>query len=194
MTYKFDTITVLGSMPDPATWEFPDHVYDSLDKAADLLQQTAAPSITLSGKWALSLERQGLVQPFNEADKMAEYLRANHGVATSSMYVENNSKDTIANLYELKQRIYEPLEMRRILMIVADYRLPRLFYLTHQILGDKYDVILQGVPTTKSGLADSEARAFARQYKFLHDMTPGEDHWLDGRFYDDPYYRALLNK
>lgn len=192
-TPSYDTITVLGSQPDTTTWKFPFHVYDSLDLAAQLFKEGMAPSISLSGNYAIGFDFKGVKQPYREADKMAEYLQAKQSITADKLLIEHDSKDTIANLYELKNKIYRPHGMKHILFIVADYRLPRLYFLTHKILGDSYQVELRGVPCSVSGIADKEAYAFEIQSRFLAAMAVGDDHWLDGKFYTDPHYTALYH-
>lgn len=184
----YDLIIVLGSKPDSTNWQFPSHVFASLDIAAKLLRAGAAPYIAVSGKWALSFDERGLRQPFLESDAMAAYL-ASQDVAPAQILKESESKDTVANFYYLKKHIVAPRHMRRILLVAADFRLARIEYLVHKIFGPGYQFEFHGVPAADSETYPHEAETMARTQKFLAGMASGDDTFLDGKFYDDPYYR-----
>lgn len=184
----YDLIVVLGSKPDTANWLFPSHVYASLERAAQLLQNGAAPCIAVSGKWALSFDHAAVRQPFRECDAMADYL-VEQGVAPESILREGESKDTIANLYCLKRTIVAPRGMKRVLIITADFRLARLQYLAQKIFGRSAQINFETVPSSPSEPYPHEADTLARTKQFLAGMTDGDDRFLDGKFYGAPYYQ-----
>jgi uncharacterized SAM-binding protein YcdF (DUF218 family) len=183
---KHDIIVVLGSQPNPKTWKFPRQVYDCLDKAADLFFQGNASYIGLTGKWGLSLEDNGYKQPFFECDAMAEYLYAKH-VPADKILCENKSKDTISNLYYLKTTILMPRKMHDILFVVAEFRLQRLKFLCHKVLGPDYKTAFEAISAEASSIYD-EPHTFQVQSEFLKPMKPGQHTWLTDKFYTAPMY------
>lgn len=190
---RYDAIIVLGSAPDTQNWQFPSHVFKSLDCAAELLAQKIAPYILLSGDHALSFDHADQHQPFKECDEMAAYLLAK-GVDGNALLLEGESRDTLTNLYDLKKHFLEPRNMRRILIITGDFRLPRLQFLSQKILGDSFWIEFQVVPSASGEAYPNEAETLAKQQKFLRDMPDGDDSHLKNAFYNDPYYRALYKK
>lgn len=91
----YDTIIVFASQPDPHNWQFPSHVFKSLDRAAELFTHEAASAIAVSGKWAIRFDTLRIVQPFRECDEMAAYLMT-CGIPEKAIYKEGESKDSIS--------------------------------------------------------------------------------------------------
>lgn len=183
----YDTIIVLGSKPNTTTWEFPSHVPASLDQAANLWHEGAAPYIIVSGKWALSFDQHGITQPYRECDKMAEYLAQLH-VPSEAILREGESKDTVSNLLYTKRQILAPQHMHDVLLITADFRLERLKYLTAKILGPDYNVSFTTVPCQPGEAYPQEPDTLARTRRFLGSMADGDDSYLDDKLFGASYY------
>lgn len=183
----YDIIMVLGSKPATAMWTFPSHVPKSLDTAAELFKLHYAPYIALSGKWALEFDEQNITEPYLECDRMAAYLVAK-GVPEERILKEPQSEDTISNLYYQKKLILEPRRLKRILIITADFRLPRINYLAHKIFGPHYRVDFMIVPSKPNEVYPNEAATMTRTRAFLRHMKDGDDSFLKGKFYSAPYY------
>ena len=179
--YKYDAIIVLASYPDIKTWKFPQQVYNCLDKAKQLLEEGAAPVIALSGDRGVMFDNRGIVQPFRECDKMAEYL-LEHGVPKSKILREGKSRDTISNLYYLKKQILIPRDMKNIHFVVASFRIPRIKFLCERILGNEYHVTFEPIPAKKDSHYNEE-HTWKVHELFLESMRPGDHQWLDGKFY-----------
>ncbi|HSX01819.1 MAG TPA: YdcF family protein [Candidatus Saccharimonadia bacterium] len=184
----YDAIIVLGSKPHPVTWRFPAHVKASLNRAAERLAAGDADYIAVSGKWALVFDRHHIQPPFAECDEMARYLLG-RGVPEGQIVREGRSKDTIANLYHLKHLLADR-EARRLLIITADFRVPRLRYLAHKIFGPHYSVTIEAVSARRSEVYPHEADTLRRTKQFLRHMEPGDDGFLTYKFYHAHYYTA----
>jgi uncharacterized SAM-binding protein YcdF (DUF218 family) len=185
---QHDAIIILGSQPDPTTWEVPKQIYHCLDRTLTLLQAEQAPLAITSGKWSIALENQGIKQPFRECDVMADYL-ISKGLPASKVLREGRSKDAISNLYYLKKDFLLPRDMRRLLFVIAEFRIPRLKFLCNRVLGDGYKVDFDSIPSPP-GPSYDEPRTFKRQKEFLAPMNDGDHNWLDDKFYDAPMYRS----
>lgn len=182
----YDAVVVIGSKPNVATWEFPSHVIASLNKAVAVYKSGGTRHVLVSGKWALDFEDDGIVQPFRECDRMADYLQ-NHGVPTQAIAREGQSKDTIANVYYQKQ-IFKARQWHKVLYIVADFRKPRLAFLCSKILGAPYDVTIATVPALPQEVYPHEADTLRRTQAFLSPMSAGDDSFLHGKFYNAAFY------
>jgi len=185
----YDISIILGSKPNPLTWQFPSHVIASLNEAIQLFRQGIAPLIAVSGKWALSFDAKQSTPPFLEATAMELYLKA-HGVSATSILREDQSEDTVANLYYLKRTILQPKHLTNVLFITADFRAKRLAYLAQKVLGPDYTVTINTVASAHGEPYHDEAGTFARTKHYLGPMTPGDDTFLDGMFYNHPFYTA----
>jgi len=184
---QYDAVVVAGYQPDTTTWEFPEHVYKSLDKAKSLLESGRATHIVTAGKWSIAMDNRGLVQPFRECDAMADYLLA-QGVPENKILREGFSKDTISNLYYLKTKIFMPKGYTKILFVAADFRIQRLEFLCKRILGAEYECDFEPVAAERNSTYN-EPHAFKIQQEFLAPMKDGDHAWLADKFYSAPMYQ-----
>lgn len=184
---KYDAIIILASQPDVKTWEFPDQIYEGLDKSIELFNKGVSEILITSGDHSISLENRGIMQPFKECDKLAEYL-VEHGIPTSSILTEGDSRDTISNLYYLKTKFFIPKNMKRLLFVVADFRIPRLKFLCEKILGKQYDLNFEPI-VAEQGESYNEPHTMKIQSEFLAPMKSGDHEWLDGKFYNASMYQ-----
>ncbi len=183
----YDAIVVLGSQPDPATWKFPKQVYDCLDRAMELLNQDNASHISVSGDHGIKLDNLNIKQPFKECDVLADYL-LKRGVPSDKILKEGESRDTISNLYYLKTQVFIPQQMKYLLFVVAEFRIPRLQFLCKRILGKDYMCDFESI-SSKTGSTYNESHTLKIQSAFLEPMADGNHNWLDGKFYDAPMYQ-----
>lgn len=184
----YDCIIVLASQPrDISDWKFPSHVFNSLDRAIELFNKKASPYIALSGKWAIRFDILHIQQPFRECDGMEKYL-LEKGISQESILKEGDSKDTISNLYYLKNQIFKPRNMRKLLFIAAEFRTERVKFLCERILGPDYDVEVEGVGYLPEETYPHEDRTFKLQRDFLAPMKSGDDAWLNGKFFTASIY------
>lgn len=184
---KFDALIVLGSQPDPITWEFPRQVYDCLDTTKELYDSDVAPLIITSGMWSIALDSQGITQPFKECDALADYL-INKGVPTEDILKEGDSKDTISNLYYLKTNLLIPHKLTKLLFVVAEFRIARLQFLSGRILGSDYSVFFEPIQS-EMGSTYNETLTLKVQSEFLEPMATGDHMWLKDKFYTAPMYQ-----
>lgn len=194
MSQIYDTAIVLGSRPlGPSDWGLPQHVYASLDRAANLYAEGKVRFITLSGKWTINFDILNIEQPFKECDAMADYLLMKN-VPVKVILKEAESIDTISNLYYLKRQILIPNNFKKLLFIAGNTRLNRIEYLSKKILGPEYECSFEGVAILPSETSNNEAFTFKVQSEFLETMKDGDDSWLDDKFYDAPFYEAIRTR
>lgn len=190
----YDSVVVLGSRPlDVYAWKFPSHVYKSLDKAIELYEKKATKYITVSGKWTINFDILGITQPFRECDAMADYL-LDHGIPAKAILREGDSKDTISNLYYLKRQIFKPKSLKTLLFIAAEPRLNRIRFLNEKILGPRYKLDYEGVAYLPGEVSINEGSILKIQTEFLATMADGDDAWLDGKFYEDLFYKRAKDR
>ncbi len=184
---KYDAIVILGTQPNTKTWKFPKQVYDCLDKAVDLLNRGVSPYVIVSGQKSITVDRLKLKQPFRECDAMADYLKQ-IGVSDKQILREGKSKDSLSNLFYIKELIIMPKQMNRILFVIADYRLRRLRYLCKRIFGKDFDIDFLTIPT-KSKYVFYEQVTMKIQSTFLRPMKDGDHEWLRSKFFKSSIYK-----
>ncbi|MDQ3094294.1 MAG: YdcF family protein [bacterium] len=190
----YDTAVILGYRPlNGETWQFPAHITSSLDRSVELFNEGTISFITVSGKWTINFDVLNIAQPFKECDKMAEYL-LRKCIPNDAILRESESKDTISNIYNLKRQVFVPNALRNLLFVAAEPRLERIKFLSQKILGSEYSLDFEPVTYKPEEVSQNEQRTFAEQDAFLAPMKNGDDAWLDGRFYTDPYYDAVKNR
>ena len=183
---NFDAIVMLGTQPDPKTWDFPEQIYDCLNKSAELISNGEAPFVVVSGKWSIALENRGIQQPFRECDKLADILYE-LGVDDTKILKESESMDTPSNLYYLKTKVLIPRNMKQILFVVAEFRVARLKFLCKRILGPDYVVGFDTI-ACDPGPTYNETNTLKVQEEFLKPMKDGEHSYLADKFFSDPMY------
>lgn len=187
MTF-YDAIVVLGSQPDFRTWKFPSYAYTSLDRAYELLLQNKAPYIALSGDHSVKYDDEGIVQPFRECDRQEEYLLS-LGCPSTAILKEGESRDTISNIYYLKNLIFKPHNIKNILIVTTDFRIPRVSFICAKVLGSDYRVSFETVDYQPENAYKDEEHTLIKQKEFLADMRDGDDAWLKDKFYNSPMYQ-----
>jgi|SRR5665213_2357683 len=189
---KYDLIIVLATQPDVTTWDFPKQVYDCLDRAKELLEEGRSPYIALSGNRSVSIDNRGLHQPFRECDAMADYL-LRKGVPENKILKEGDSKDTPSNLYFLKTEILIPRNLKHVLFVVAEFRIPRLKFLCKRILGPEYTFEFEPIEC-EVGPSYNEPDTWKVQAEFLAPMKDGEHAYLADKFYNAPMYQDIARR
>lgn len=184
---EYDAIVVLGSQPDYRTWKFPSHTYAALDKAIELITQGVAPYLALSGDHALKFDNVGITQPFKEADKMEEYV-ISKGLSKEKILKENKSLDTVANLYYLKNLVFKPNNIHKVIIITTNFRVKRIHFLWQKVMGPEYLVTFEEVSYGDSEVYKNDATVLEKQKEWLKDVKDGDDAWFLSKFYDDLYY------
>lgn len=188
MKNKHDAIVVIGYRFEDR-WKLPHHLLEGLQIAATLYKQSVAPYIAVCGKWSLSFDRQHVVPPTTEAEKMKKTLMT-FGIPKSSIVKEENSKDTIGNAYFVKKEVIEPLKLHRLLIICARYHFIRVQYVFKKIFGRSYDLDYKVIPTPYDHEREQlQHKLLTQQKKFLSKMRSGEDSFLTGKLYSDPFFR-----
>lgn len=191
---RYDCLIVLGTQPDLQTWEFPEQIIQCLETAAKLFKDGVSDKIIVSGKWSRRIEDCQLGQPFDECDKLADLLTA-QGVDEEAIYRERQSTDTVSNLYYVKQQLLIPLGLKKILFVVADFRIARLEFLVRKVLGPDYQVDYEPVESDeKMSPSYNEAETMARTEKFLANMNDGDHDWLADKFFDHPFYAEVTQR
>jgi uncharacterized SAM-binding protein YcdF (DUF218 family) len=186
----YDAVIILGSQQDVITGEVPHHVLQSIDEAVSVLKAGKTPAIAVSGRWALFFDVKNIgPPPITECALLTKHL-IEKGVNMQSIWQENESKDTVANIYFLKQKLLEPKHAKRLLFIIADFRKERLVYLTRKILGHDYKVAFKTIPSQSEERYPHEQDTMARTEYYFDAMQPGDDSYVEGMFYDHPFYTA----
>lgn len=187
---KYDVIIVPGSGLTK-NWSLPDSVTTRLGYVASLYKEKISEKIIVSGKWSINWDIEGKIPPTTEAEEMKKYL-VELGVESNDIFKEEESKDTIGNAYFCKIDVLVPNNFSKILIVCADYHLERVEFLFKKILGGKFNIDFQTTPTEKgkdSNLLKIQHEILKVQKKFLNGMKEGDDSFLKGKFYGDPYYK-----
>ena len=184
---RYDAVVVLGSRPNAHDHKFPSHTYESLDRALALYRESVAPYIIVAGRYSIAYDHTGGTPPFHECDKQEEYL-LDQGCPPEAIIKEGQSKDTITNLYHLKNDVFKPRDMRAALLVTAAFRARRIRFLWRKIVGSACKLTIESIgnqATLPSGYDDF---VLQKQREFLEDMPDGDDRWLEP-LYNGPMYQ-----
>lgn len=189
---NYDCIILPGSQPNLQTWQFPRQIQDCIELTARLIRQGVSGTVIATGRWSRQIEDQKLSQPFVECDKLAELL-TKAGVSEQSILKEGLSTDTISNIHNVKVKFLIPMNFKRAIFVIADFRLSRFSFLVNKILGPDYLVDYQTVAYSDKVLAPREASNLKEAEVLLASMTPGDHSYLSDRFYKS-YYNELASR
>ncbi|NYJ75606.1 ElyC/SanA/YdcF family protein [Allobranchiibius huperziae] len=182
-----EAIILLGSQPDPITWHFPRHVYDTLNWAVARYDAAASkPLVITSGDRSLEFCRDDVAQPFRECDRMADHL-IEHGVCQADIVREGESRDVVSNLYYVKRELIRAGRPREIVLPLAHWRIPRVAMVLDKVFGSEFTTTYVAV-NSESPPASDEHLKWEMQRRFLEPMPRGQDTWLAERFYDSWLY------
>ena len=119
-------INIDGSLPpDPLS---------RVRKAVDLYESGHANFIVFSGKWSYHFKEKPAMA---ESEAMKNYA-VSLGVPSNHVIEENESLDTLGNVYFTKKRIVEPSGWSDIIVVASDEHMPRIKYLFNKIYGSEY--------------------------------------------------------
>lgn len=135
----YDAILVLGRGIDQEG-NIPDSAKDTVNKAVDLYKKGVSERIIFSGKW--SYKYQGEYST-TEAEAMAEYARE-LGLPEDAILIENESDDTVTNVYFIKTKFLIPNNWRKVLLVTIEVIETRAFMILKKVLGPDYrcDVVV----------------------------------------------------
>lgn len=168
-----DAIIVLagGIEPDGSLPKIPQL---RVQEGVRLYRSGVAPRIIMSGKWGFWSE---IEYPRTEAQAMKEYA-VSLGVPEQDIILEELSKDTVGNAYFTRLNILEPNNWRNIVVVTADYHMPRTQYIFNKILGEGYVIDFH---TVDSELPETELKSrVEKEAKALEVLRKAVDSIKDG--------------
>jgi uncharacterized SAM-binding protein YcdF (DUF218 family) len=187
----YDVILTVGNGLTDG-WHLPQIVENRLDYVASLYKRGISTKVLVSGGYSINWDLKGIKPPTTEAKEMRNKL-IELGINAADILVEEESKDTIGNLYFSKKYYLKPLGLNQILIVCTDFHLKRVKFLAEKILGSSYKFTYQTTPS--QSIADKDFMQIQEdilkaQSKFLEDMEVGDDSYLETRLYQDPYYQS----
>ncbi len=185
-------IIVLGGGIDLGG-NLPEHVYQRLNKAIELLVQSPQSKVVVCGKYSFLYDQLGKYPPVTEAEKMSDYL-INKGADKNKILTENQSKDTIGNAYYLKKNIFLPQNETSATIVTSHFHLERVKYIFAKIFGQAFNFEFIGLQEKLP--ADEEKKVIAHQKELLEKikeilspMKDGDHEYLSEKLYKIKYYR-----
>lgn len=191
---QYDAILVLGRGVN-AEGAIPKSALACIKKARDLINQSAAPVVIMSGRWSRHLD---FVPPVTEAAAMKR-AAIEMGVPAEAVLVEDSSLDTISNIYFVKTKYLVPNNWRNVLMIVVSEHGNRVQFLAQNILGPEYHIDIQVPdftfpPEKHAEQVESEEKKLQLLEAFFRDNhLKSGDHEQIMRAHQD-YIKAHLQK
>lgn len=187
MSQKYDAVVQLGYRFED-NWQLPHYLVQALSLTADLYKKNTAPRIFLCGKWSIFFDHQGKVPPYTEASEMRKILQ-NLGIPKKAIISEEYSKETIGNAYFLKTHIVKPLDLHSLLIVCVQFHEKRVRYIFNKVFGPQYFLEYKVVPTPYDPVMEKkQEQIFKKQKAFLSEMRDGDDEYLKGKLYTDPYF------
>jgi uncharacterized SAM-binding protein YcdF (DUF218 family) len=133
--------------------------------------------IIVSGKYSLWMKKK---PKYTEADVMESYL-LKFGLPKKSIIKENNSRDTVGNIYHSKQIIKKHPEWSKILVVTTKGHDQRSHWLLKKIFGKEYTLKYLKAPSHLPSFKTNPGRKKYEQYiisiykKVLKDVNDGDD-------------------
>ncbi len=189
MTKQYDAIALFGYSFGP-DWKLPQHLVERLQIAAKYYVEGRTPRIVVMGLRSFYWDWAGKIPPVTEYELMSDVLHE-AGVPQEDVMQETKSQDTPSNLYYLKTDILAPNNIKSVLLMCGSHHEARCRLFAEKILGDDVD---WDIETTHSPGSDkpeivaNEKKTLKEYGDWLKPMKPGDHQWLDGKFFEDPFY------
>lgn len=132
---SYDAIIVLGRGISEGG-VLPKISLESVYKAKELLLQGLAPRIIFCGKWS---RHYNFVPKRTEANAM-KALALEIGTPEDQIFIEDQSLDTISNLYYAKKKYLIPNNWRKVLLLTLHKNDKRALLMAEYILGPDYTI------------------------------------------------------
>ncbi|MEK7540283.1 MAG: YdcF family protein [Patescibacteria group bacterium] len=173
-------ITPDGQLPDKK------FIQERLCKVQELHAQLRAP-IIISGGYSYLLEE---APPRTEAAAMREALVA-MGVPEKAITLEEQSKDTVSNAYFVKKILGQSEDA--LVIVTSDFHAERAEYIFKQVFGDNCDIRVEAAPSFLPSeqfekITAHQKELIGKTQELFKGMEPGDETFLDGKFFSDPYY------
>lgn len=173
-------ITPTGELPNK---EF---IQERLRKVKELSHRLKAPIIISGGYSYLAQE----APPRSEAAAMKEALVA-MGVPARSITLEEQSRDTLSNAYFVKKMLGTTED--ELVIVTSDFHAERAEYIFQRVFGPHCNIRIEATPShlppeEAERITTRQAELLKKTRTMLIGMRPGDETFLEGKFYTDPYY------
>ncbi len=192
---RYDLIVICGYSFNNK-WQLAPHLVKRLKRASILYQEGLAEKIAVCGKWSIHWDFQKIKPRITESSEMKKYL-VSQGVPANRIIKESRSKDTIGNLYYLKNIVVRPRKFKKLYFIASDFQIERLRFLVKKIFGPSYSIRFEVVKSdrkTRRNLLAEEKPIVKDQERFLSKMKDGDDAFLRYKLYKNLYYTSQYGK
>ena len=132
---KYDALLVLGRGISKEG-NLPEMSIKSVEKAKELLDNGQVARIIFCGKWSRHFD---FTPPTTEAAAMKE-LALKLGAQEDKLFIEDQSLDTISNLYYAKKRYLAPQNWRAILLLTLHENDERALLMARYMFGPEYEI------------------------------------------------------
>ncbi len=148
----------------------------NVQRAEERYEAGRAPSLVMSGKWSY---RATETYARTEASAMKTYA-VELGVPADAVVCEEESLDTLGNVYFTKKRIVEPAGWRELTVVAAEEHVTRVRYLCEKIYGPAYGWEFCAAtqvlaPEQYQEEVRHESESLARSHEWLDDIQDGDD-------------------
>lgn len=155
--------------------KMPSSVYVRVKKAVELLKAGAVKKIIMCGKISYG---SIFSPPVSEAAAMKQ-AALRYGANENEILLEEESKDTVGNIYFAKINYLEPNNWKRVFVITSDFHLERSRYICQKVLGNGYHFWGVPTPVTWRAILWQKAR-FRKELKALRVTREWLGHIPDG--------------
>jgi uncharacterized SAM-binding protein YcdF (DUF218 family) len=119
-----------------------------IERAAEIFHGGIAPRIILSGRCGLAAPEPAITEAAAMAARAEEL-----GVPAAALLLEEESRDTIGNVYFTREMFLEPNGWHSVRVVTSDFHLSRAAWVFRKILGGSYDF---SFVSASSGLSPRE--------------------------------------
>lgn len=143
-----DVIIVLGGGINPdGTLRGPSKC--RVEKAFELFKLGVAPLLLTSSKYSMNIE---FIPPKTIAESMKDKLIV-LGIPSNRIYIEEESQDTLGNIYFTKKNFLIPKNWKKIVVVTSPFQAERAEYLFKKFLGSDFQV---EIVLARNGLNEEE--------------------------------------
>ncbi|MCK4454265.1 YdcF family protein [Candidatus Parcubacteria bacterium] len=185
------TIVVLGG-GITKDGKLPKHIKERLEKVLQIFRKRKQAKVLVCGRYSFLYPKNQLPKK-TEARAMRDYL-ISIGIPKKDIYLENKSKDTIANVYYAKKLYFIPRKEKDAVIITSGFHLERAKFIFRKIFGKGYQFKFISPLSSlkvkeKTKIVERQKELLKKTKEILNKMKSGDHNFLKGKLYKIKYYK-----
>ncbi|MCA9350681.1 YdcF family protein [Candidatus Saccharibacteria bacterium] len=163
-----------------------------LDSAIKNYKNNPSMNILVCGKYSIEYDWQGFSPNHYESKEMKKYL-VRKGIPEYKIATEQNSKDTIGNIYYAKQYVKRHPSFSIIVVFCTEIHRQRVEFIFNKFFGSNYKINYKTIDSQPSAIdvnsEEKELQYITSDHSIIKNIQDGNDTDFKYNLYRNKFYR-----